>query len=80
VHVHTRVPRNSQAVNELLLTAATEEFTECRLTGARIYRIAERAGANERLISRYYGDKDQLFDTVNSRDGHGRPRALRMGR
>ena len=57
-------PRNSGATKALLLRAATEEFAEHGLAGARIDRIADRAGANKRLIYVYFGDKDQLFDTV----------------
>jgi AcrR family transcriptional regulator len=57
-------PRNSKATKELLLAAASEEFSEYGLAGARIDRIAERAGANKRLLYVYFGDKDQLFDTV----------------
>ncbi|HEY2688320.1 MAG TPA: TetR family transcriptional regulator [Streptosporangiaceae bacterium] len=59
-----RRPRNSAATKELLLAAATEEFAEHGLAGARIDRIAERAGANKRLLYVYFGDKDQLFDAV----------------
>jgi AcrR family transcriptional regulator len=60
-------PRDAQATKELLLAAATEEFSEHGLAGARIDRIAERAGANKRLLYVYFGDKDQLFDTVVAR-------------
>jgi AcrR family transcriptional regulator len=60
-------PRNSKATKELLLAAAGEEFSEYGLAGARIDRIAERAGANKRLLYVYFGDKDQLFDTVLAR-------------
>ena len=60
-------PRNSQATKELLLAAATEEFSEYGLAGARIDRIADRAEANKRLLYMYFGDKDQLFDTVLAR-------------
>src|ERR1700728_4681638 len=60
-------PRNSKATKELLLAAASEEFSEFGLAGARIDRIAERAGANKRLLYVYFGDKDQLFDTVLAR-------------
>jgi len=60
-------PRNSKATKELLLAAASEEFSEYGLAGARIDRIAERAGANKRLLYMYFGDKDQLFDTVLAR-------------
>ena len=60
-------PRDAQGTRELLLAAATEEFSEFGLAGARIDRIAERAGYNKRLIYVYFGDKDQLFHTVLER-------------
>ncbi|WP_127502839.1 TetR family transcriptional regulator [Actinoplanes solisilvae] len=57
-------PRGSGNSKALLLSAATVEFAEFGLAGARIDRIAERAGVNKRLIYVYYGDKDRLFDAV----------------
>jgi AcrR family transcriptional regulator len=60
-------PRDSRATRELLLAAATEEFAEHGLAGARIDRIAERAGANKRLLYVYFGDKNALFDAVIDR-------------
>jgi AcrR family transcriptional regulator len=60
-------PRDSRATKERLLAAATEEFAEHGLAGARIDRIAERAEANKRLLYVYFGDKDQLFDAVLER-------------
>jgi len=57
-------PRDAGATKALLLRAATEEFAEYGLAGARIDRIADRAGANKRLIYVYFGDKDRLFDAV----------------
>ncbi len=60
-------PRDSRATRELLLAAATEEFSEHGLAGARIDRIAGRAGANKRLLYVYFGDKDALFDAVIDR-------------
>ncbi len=47
-----------------LLDAAVTEFSERGLAGARVARIAERAGANKQLIYAYFGDKDGLFDAV----------------
>ncbi|MFL4910348.1 TetR family transcriptional regulator [Streptomyces sp. MMS24-I2-30] len=61
-------PRDSRATKELLLSAATAEFAEYGLAGARIDRIAERAGANKRLLYVYFGDKHQLFDAVLQRE------------
>jgi AcrR family transcriptional regulator len=60
-------PRNVTATKQLLLTAATEEFAAHGLAGARIDRIAERAGANKRLLYVYFGNKEQLFDAVVDR-------------
>lgn len=60
-------PRNSAVTKELLLSAATAEFAEYGLAGARIDRIAKRAGANKRLLYVYFGDKDQLFEAVLQR-------------
>lgn len=57
-------PRNAVATKELLLAAATTEFAQYGLAGARIDRIAERAGANKRLLYVYFGDKDELFTAV----------------
>ncbi|NUP50177.1 MAG: TetR family transcriptional regulator [Catenulispora sp.] len=57
-------PRDAEATKASLLKAATEEFAEYGLAGARVDRIAERAGANKRLIYVYFGDKDRLFDAV----------------
>ena len=35
------------------------------LAGGRVDRIAQRAGINKRLLYYYYGNKDELFLTVN---------------
>ena len=47
-----------------ILDAAADEFAERGLAGARVDRIAERAGANKQRIYAYFGSKDQLFDRV----------------
>ena len=62
--VLTRRQRQSQATQTRLLDAAFEEFQQYGLAGARVDRIAEQAKANKRLIYVYFGDKEQLFDTV----------------
>jgi len=47
-----------------ILDAAADEFAERGLAGARVDRIAERAGANKQRIYAYFGSKDELFDRV----------------
>jgi AcrR family transcriptional regulator len=56
-----RDPKGTQA---RILDAATEEFARFGLGGARVDRIAARAGANKRMLYYYFGDKDQLFLAV----------------
>ena len=47
-----------------ILDAAIEEFVAHGLAGARVDRIAERAGANKQLLYRHFGSKDGLFDAA----------------
>jgi AcrR family transcriptional regulator len=56
--------RGSQHTKELLLAAAREEFATHGVAGARVDRIAERAGVNKERIYGYFGNKDKLFDAV----------------
>ncbi len=49
---------------ERILKAATAEFSRYGLGGARVDRIAERAGANKRMLYYYYGNKEDLFLAV----------------
>ncbi|MGS0687653.1 TetR family transcriptional regulator [Nakamurella sp. GG22] len=58
------MPPDSTDTKRRLLAAALDEFAEHGLAGARVDRIAERAKANKRLIYAYFGNKEQLFDTV----------------
>jgi AcrR family transcriptional regulator len=46
------------------VTAATTEFAERGIAGARVDRIASSAQANKRAIYDYFKDKDGLFDAV----------------
>lgn len=48
----------------LLLRAAREEFAAHGIAGARVDRIAERAGVNKQRIYAHFGDKEQLFRHV----------------
>src|SRR5262245_54844833 len=57
-------PRDSAATKKRILDAATAEFAQFGLAGARVDRIAERAEANKQLIYAYFGSKEELFDGV----------------
>jgi AcrR family transcriptional regulator len=56
--------RNPARNQERILQAATEEFARYGLGGARVDRIAARAGANKRMLYYYYGNKEELFLAV----------------
>jgi AcrR family transcriptional regulator len=56
--------RNPARNQERILKAATEEFARHGLGGARVDRIAARAGANKRMLYYYYGNKEDLFLAV----------------
>jgi AcrR family transcriptional regulator len=58
------VPRDSTATKTRILEAATAEFAAHGLAGARVDRLAERAGANKQLIYAYFGSKEGLFDAT----------------
>jgi AcrR family transcriptional regulator len=54
-------PRDPERTRQKILEAATEEFARYGLGGARVDRIAARAGANKRMLYYYFRDKDNLF-------------------
>jgi AcrR family transcriptional regulator len=58
------MPRDAEATKRRLLDAAAAEFAERGIAGARVDRIAAAAGANKALIYSYFGNKDELFDSV----------------
>jgi AcrR family transcriptional regulator len=58
------VVRNPARSRQAILDAATKEFSECGLGGARVDRIAKRSGVNKRLIYHYIGNKEALFLAV----------------
>ncbi len=60
-------PRDADRSQGEILEAATAEFAEFGLGGARVDRIAERAGVNKRLIYYYFGSKEDLFLAVLER-------------
>jgi AcrR family transcriptional regulator len=64
-----------------ILLAALSEFAEFGLGGARMDRMAERAGVNKRLIYYYFDSKESLFLAVLEQayeDIRGRERELSL--
>ncbi|UBU17398.1 TetR/AcrR family transcriptional regulator [Nonomuraea gerenzanensis] len=55
---------STAATRAALLEAAREEFAAYGVAGARVDRIAERAGVNKERIYGHFGSKEKLFDTV----------------
>ncbi len=56
--------RDADRSQAAILAAATQEFAQHGLGGARMDAIAEKAQLNKRLIYYYFKDKDQLFQAV----------------
>lgn len=56
--------RDPELKRQLLLEAALEEFAEAGVAGARIDRIAKRAGISAGLIYSFYENKEGLFEAV----------------
>ncbi|SFW92234.1 TetR/AcrR family transcriptional regulator [Amycolatopsis australiensis] len=56
--------RDAEDTKRRLLAAATEEFAERGIAGARVDRIADAAGCNKAMLYKYFHSKDALFDTV----------------
>jgi len=59
--------RDPQRTQQAILDAATAEFSEHGVGGARIERVAERAGLNKRLLYYYFGNKEDLYLAVLER-------------
>jgi AcrR family transcriptional regulator len=53
--------RNAGRTRARILESALHEFARHGLNGARVDRIALRAGANKRMLYYYFGDKEGLF-------------------
>ncbi len=49
---------------DLIIKAATEEFSKFGLAGARIDRIAKLAGVNKAMIYYHFRSKEQLYQTI----------------
>src|ERR1700759_1481185 len=56
--------RDAEATKARILDAASAEFAEHGIAGARVDRIAAAADAKKSLIYAYFGNKDGLFDAV----------------
>jgi AcrR family transcriptional regulator len=56
--------RDAQRTKAAILAAATDEFAAHGLSGARVDRIAQRAGTNKRMLYYYFGDKEALYLAV----------------
>ncbi len=56
--------RDAERTRANLLDAAFAEFAEHGIAGARVDRVAERAGCNKSLIYTHFGSKDGLFKAV----------------
>ena len=56
--------RDPARTRSKILDAATVEFARYGLGGARVDRIAARAGANKRMLYYYFGSKEALFLAV----------------
>jgi AcrR family transcriptional regulator len=59
-----RKARDAEATRLAILAAATTEFAQKGLGGARVDAISSRARANKRMIYHYFGSKDRLFTAV----------------
>ena len=60
--------RDAEATREDILEAATEEFADKGLSGARIDKIADRTSTSKRMIYYYFGSKDALYRAVLERE------------
>ena len=58
------VSRDAERTRQAILKAATAEFAEHGLAGARVDRIAEVSSANKRMIYYYFRSKDDLYLAV----------------
>ncbi len=56
--------RDGEASRRRLLAAATAEFAQYGIAGARVDRIAASSGVNKAQMYGWFGTKDALFDAV----------------
>jgi AcrR family transcriptional regulator len=58
------VVRDKEATKAKLLDAAMDEFAQYGIAGARVDRIAAKAGCNKAMIYAYFDSKEGLFDEL----------------
>ncbi|MDE0038139.1 MAG: TetR family transcriptional regulator [Gammaproteobacteria bacterium] len=58
------MPRNPDRTRAKILAAAVAEFAANGFAGARVDRIASRAGANKRMIYHHFGGKQAVFEAA----------------
>lgn len=56
--------RDREATKAKLLDAALDEFAEHGIAGARVDRIAAKAGCNKAMIYAYFDSKEGLFEEL----------------
>jgi AcrR family transcriptional regulator len=59
--------RDAERTRQMILSAAEVEFASKGLAGARVDVIAERSGANKRMLYYYFGSKEGLYLAVLER-------------
>ena len=59
--------RDAERTQQAILAAAEKEFASKGLAGARVDIIAERAGANKRMLYYYFNSKENLYLAVLER-------------
>lgn len=59
--------RDADATRDEILAAATQEFAEKGLFGARVEEIAARTATSKHMIYYYFGSKDGLYSAVLER-------------
>jgi AcrR family transcriptional regulator len=70
--------RDAELTRRKILEAATREFSEHGIAGARVERITDAAGVNNALLYRYFGNKRDLFDAVYAEIVTGTVAAVEM--
>lgn len=62
--VDLELTARGEATRQRIVAAATAEFAEHGIAGARVERIVAQARTNKAQLYGYFGGKDQLFDAI----------------